>query len=321
MSTFNPCGGTGTGYWGTPICERPIGTLVKAIFTPRGEVIEYTSYAELLTNIQAGCLSGRYLPVQFSDLPTVNTAETNYVTSAFGDVQKGKEGKPDLTFKCKERDTDLLTQYRYANGSKLDVLFIDEYNSFNGVIGGDGGEGMLSAIGVELFDFKPLKIETGSTPYAMEMKIILQEPGALTELVKLAAYKTGKPIGSLINGNKEVVLYTKVGLAHKLYVCPVCPVDSEVIAATNSTALLLAGAWEATLDGATAIPTLAAATETFSIDGIDTVLDCIELTFTAAGAVTVQMTTPTALAALTTPLGSNAKGGYQNDIVATATIV
>jgi len=33
------------------------------------------------------------------------------------------------------------------------------------------------------------------------------------------------------------------------------------------------------------------------------------------------MTTPTALAALTTPLGSNAKGGYQNDIAVSATIV
>lgn len=321
IGTFTQCGGGNNPFVGTPNCDRPLGKVKKVVFTPLGEVITYTSYADVLAQIQAKCLSGDYLPIDISEESADNTEAVTYTKTASG-VSKGNDGIPDLTLKCQATDYRLLTQFRAINGSRLGVFIIDIFNTKNGIVGNISDDGMVASIDTQLVNFEQLKTETGTTANHMPLRVIFAYAGALTEYLKIVDVPSTLPIAERIKGNKEVLLFSKIGTTVNAFITAICSVDGEVIASTNSNALLAAANWDCkTAAGVSATPTLAVSTSIFTVDGVSQTLDCIEFTFATAGTYTIKLKDAATLAAATVPLGSLSKGGYQNDTAISVTVV
>ena len=321
------CATEQTAYVKEPRCDRPLGYFRMAILAPQDDSITFTSKANLLSQIQTGCLAQKYFPIIMSDVPTVGTAETAFTQSAFMDYVKGAEGVPDFTATLKNHDAEFVKQTRMLNGNRLGMYLIDlnSVTASNGICGYNGGEGIIKAFPMQVTDFSPLKLQTGVTPHFQQLRAIFRDAGALTELMRLVDYPstTYGILEGQIQGNKEVQLFTDLGTSGTgiAYVCPIGMVDSEILAEDWETQLETAGTWTILDSGGSAVtPTLDVVEHEFTIDGQTVTVKCVEMTFTANGTYTIQMKPASTLGITPIFLGTIETGSYQNDVAVSVTI-
>jgi hypothetical protein len=292
--------------------------IVGAILVPKDWKIDSTYLGtngiSLKTNMQADTrktIGDRIFPIFSFGGITDNSAESKYQTFGYGSERKASDGKYTWTFDLLQGGISLIKNLRKFKSSDYDVLFCTRDSYLIGT--GTGTTGEMKGVTCDLMDVFPWKAPDGTNATGLKIKFSLSL-GATKELNEDVAYiKTDFDIETNVKGLINVTL-SDVGTQSTTHI--------YVGAKTNEGDVNLYSLYGADLAKPTAwiYKTAAGVVTAISAAAVYAAGEGFDLTgtFLTGTTITIQLETPTALAALSPAIGAEPSNGLESDILSIA---
>jgi hypothetical protein len=292
--------------------------IIGAILVPKDWKVDSTYLGtlgvSLKTNLQADTrktVGDRIFPIFSFGGVTDNSTESKYQSFGYGAERKAADGKYTWTFDLLQGGISLIKQLRKFNTSDYDVIFVTRDSYMIGTTTGTAGE--MKGVTLDMFDVQPWKISDGTNATGLKIKFSMSL-GATKELNENISYiKTDFDIESNVHGCIQVAL-TDVGTQSITHIFVGAKTNENDVNLYDlyGADLAKAGAWIIkNADGSVNTPSgvaLYAAGEGFDFTG----------TFVTSTTITIQLQTPTALAALSPAIGAEPENGLESDILSIA---
>jgi len=234
-----------------------------------------------------------------------NTAASTPEMSGYGNFRGVTIGKPMYAFTLKNKGIHLLQQFFKYNGNKgISIAMVDKANSIFMRKSGTGAKFMPCQITTE-----PIKAATGSAEAIMVVNVYLNEEDAFLNQEKLYSYPTASTtiLGDVLHGIHDVELKAVSQAATTATVKAILPANFTNMSTLYGTELAAAGAWDVTnkATGAAVTPSgVTVSAGNFMIAGL-----------TTATTYYISLSTPSALFALGSPVGSKTTGGFESNVI------